>query len=127
VLCLPTVYRESKGLSVLEAWANGVPAVLPRHGAFPEMVAATGGGLLHEPLDPGDVAKKLAVLLRDKTQNDQMGQAARRSVSEKFHAPAMAEQTRRLYAELMAATRTENAPREIGAHENCPPGERVIG
>ena len=40
------VCRESKGLAVLEAWANGVPAVLPDHGAFPEMVADTGGGLL---------------------------------------------------------------------------------
>ena len=46
LFCLPTVYRESKGLSVLEAWANAVPAVLPAHGAFPEMVADTGGGLL---------------------------------------------------------------------------------
>ena len=27
LFCLPTVYRESKGLSVFEAWANGVPAV----------------------------------------------------------------------------------------------------
>ena len=46
VLAAPAVYPESKGLSVLEAWANGVPAVLPAHGAFPEMVADTGGGLL---------------------------------------------------------------------------------
>ena len=52
LFCLPTVYRESKGLSVFEAWANGVPAVLPAHGAFPEMVADTGGGLLCEPGDP---------------------------------------------------------------------------
>ena len=46
VFCLPTVYREPKGLPVLEAWANGLPVVLPAHGAFPELVASTGGGLL---------------------------------------------------------------------------------
>ena len=39
--------RESKGLAVLEAWANGVPAVLPAHGAFSELMADTGGGLLY--------------------------------------------------------------------------------
>ena len=39
VLCLPSMIRESKGLPVLEAWASGVPAVLPDHGAFSEMVA----------------------------------------------------------------------------------------
>ncbi len=49
VMSVPTIYRESKGLSILEAWANAVPVVLPSHGAFPEMVADTGGGLLFEP------------------------------------------------------------------------------
>ncbi|MGE3316706.1 MAG: glycosyltransferase family 4 protein, partial [Planctomycetaceae bacterium] len=36
VLSVPTVYREPKGIYVLEALANGVPVVQPRHGAFPE-------------------------------------------------------------------------------------------
>ena len=44
VLCLPSMIRESKGLPVLEAWASGVPAVLPDHGAFSEMIADTGAG-----------------------------------------------------------------------------------
>ena len=52
VLCLPSLIRESKGLPVLEAWAGGVPAVLPDHGAFSEMVADTGGGLLYDPQRP---------------------------------------------------------------------------
>ena len=37
VLSVPTTYREPKGLYVLEAMANGVPVVQPRHGAFPEI------------------------------------------------------------------------------------------
>ena len=49
VFSVPTAYREPKGLYVLEAWANGLPVVLPRHGAFPELVTSTGGGLLVEP------------------------------------------------------------------------------
>ena len=59
LFCLPTVYRESKGLSVIEAWANAVPAVLPRHGAFPEMVEDTGGGVMCEPNDPAALAAAL--------------------------------------------------------------------
>ena len=36
VLSVPTTYREPKGLYVLEALANGVPVVQPRHGSFDE-------------------------------------------------------------------------------------------
>src|SRR5262249_28088359 len=46
VLSVPTTYREPKGLYVLEALANGVPVVQPRRGSFPELLEATGGGLL---------------------------------------------------------------------------------
>ena len=52
VLSVPTTYREPKGLYVLEALANGVPVVQPRHGSFPELIEATGGGLLVNPDDP---------------------------------------------------------------------------
>src|SRR6185503_12593774 len=65
VLSVPTTYREPKGLYVLEALANGVPVVQPRHGAFPEMLAATGGGVLVNPDDPVDLARGLSELIMD--------------------------------------------------------------
>ena len=64
VFCLPSIARESKALAVLEAWANGVPAVLPAHGAFPEMVADTGGGLLFEPGNPAALAAALRQMIQ---------------------------------------------------------------
>ena len=51
VFSVPTAYIEPKGLFLLEAMACGVPVVQPRHGAFPEMIAKTSGGLM---VDPGD-------------------------------------------------------------------------
>ncbi len=51
VLSVPTEYHEPKGIFVLEAWAAGLPVVQPAHGAFPEMLTATGGGLLVKPND----------------------------------------------------------------------------
>ena len=33
----------------VEALAAGVPVVAPRHGAFPELIQVTGGGILAEP------------------------------------------------------------------------------
>ncbi len=63
VLSVPTTYQEPKGLFVLEALAAGVPVVMPDHGAFPEVLAETGGGLLHRPEDPPHLAERLRELL----------------------------------------------------------------
>jgi glycosyltransferase involved in cell wall biosynthesis len=45
-LCVPSEYREPKGIYVLEAALVGVPALLPDHGAFPERVSSLGAGRL---------------------------------------------------------------------------------
>jgi glycosyltransferase involved in cell wall biosynthesis len=97
VLSTPTVYRESKGLPALEAMANAVPVVMPDHGSYPEMIADTGGGLLHRPHDPADLAEKLAELLRGPVRAAQLGLAGQRAVGERFHAAEMARQTLDLY------------------------------
>jgi len=65
VLSVPTEYREPKGLYILEALANGVPVVQPRHGAFPEMIATTGGGLLVEPCDANALATSLEEMMKN--------------------------------------------------------------
>lgn len=65
VLSVPTEYREPKGLPVLEAWANGLPVVQPAHGAFPELIESTGGGLLFAPADTTDLARQLRRLAED--------------------------------------------------------------
>jgi glycosyltransferase involved in cell wall biosynthesis len=101
LMALPTVYRESKGLSVLEAWANAVPVVLPDHGAFPEMVQNTGGGLLHEALNSEDLADKLAKVLTEPDLAQKLGRAGRKAVHSRYHSAAMAEQTRALYRSIM--------------------------
>jgi len=101
VFSTPTVYQESKGLPLLEAWANGLPAVVPKHGTYPELIADTGGGLLCEPNDSRDLAAKLAELLHDRPRAQALGLAGHRAVQERYHAPAMAEQTRLLYGQLL--------------------------
>lgn len=65
---VPTEYEEPKGLFVLESLASQVPVVQPNHGAFPEMLASTGGGLLCEPRNPVSLAKNLYQLAIDQQQ-----------------------------------------------------------
>lgn len=106
VLSVPTVYADPKGIFVLEALASGVPVVQPAHGAFPEILAATGGGLLHEPGDPEDLAEKLASLIEDPRLRIGLGERGRASVRELFTARRMAEATVDVYGRVLATGRT---------------------
>ena len=100
VLCLPSVIRESKGLPVLEAWASGVPAVLPDHGAFSEMVADTGGGLLYDPQRPEALAEALGRMLRDEAFAAECGRLARRAVHERYTSQRESREMLALYERL---------------------------
>ena len=93
VLCVPTVYREPKGLYILEAWANGVPAVLPAHGCFTELVESTGGGLLVAPDSIDELADGLRLVLTDHTFRANAGQAGEAAVRARFSADVMARST----------------------------------
>lgn len=97
VMSVPTVYRESKGLPVLEAWANAVPVVVPEHGAFPEMVADTGGGLLFEPGNVADLAAGVKRLITDHALASECGRRAQQAVHLRYHAARMAEEMIELY------------------------------
>lgn len=93
VFSVPAPYREPKGISILEALAAGVPVVQPEHGAYPEWVNATEGGILHRPHDSADLAEKLASLLRDAKLRKQLGQQGRQGIFEKFSSEKMASAT----------------------------------
>lgn len=97
VLSVPTTYREPKGLYVLEALANGVPVVQPRHGSFPELIAATGGGVLVEPGDADELARTLRDLALDRPRAWALGDQGRRVVQDRFTAAKMAEATLATY------------------------------
>ena len=51
---VPSRYPEAFGLYVIEALAAGTPVVLPKSGAFPEIVEDTGGGIIYEENNPSD-------------------------------------------------------------------------
>ena len=90
VLSVPATYGESFGLYLLEAMATGVPVVQPRHGAFPELLEATGGGVLCAPDDPISLADELETLLLDDSRSQQLATNGRRAVMERFTAERMA-------------------------------------
>ena len=100
VFCLPGMFRQSKGLPVLEAWAGGVPAVLPDHGAFSEMIADTHGGLLYDPQRPEALAEALSRMLCDEALAAQCGRLAQRAVHERYTADRESREVLALYERL---------------------------
>ena len=102
VLSVPTTYREPKGLFLFEAMASGVPVVQPRHGAFPEIIERTGGGLLVDPDDPQALADGLAALHSDPALAEALGKAGASAVRTHYSVQHMAEQVEAVYRESPA-------------------------
>ncbi len=97
VLSVPTTYKESKGLFILEALANGVPVVQPGHGAFPELIAATGGGILVEAESPDAIAEGICQLMSDSDYREKLGQQGKDAVHREFSDDVMAKATLAVY------------------------------
>ena len=84
VFSVPARFPEAFGLYVLEALAAGVPAVLPRKGAFPEILEATGGGLLYEENQPSALADALEDLLSRPDEARSIGLHGHEIVTKRF-------------------------------------------
>ena len=89
VFCTPALYGEAFGLYVIEALAAGVPVVQPRHAAFPELIEATGGGVIAEPKARA-LADAVEALLLNPERARALGEAGRQAVREKFNMDRMA-------------------------------------
>jgi glycosyltransferase involved in cell wall biosynthesis len=84
LLSVPVLHGEAFGLYQLEALASGIPLVQPALGAFPEIIQATGGGVVYEPNTPGALAAKWEELLSNPTMLNKMSRQGRQAISEKF-------------------------------------------
>jgi len=100
VLCVPALYSEAFGLYVVEALASGVPVVQPRAASFPELIEATGGGVLYEPGDVKALADAVEGLLADPENLRALGEAGRKAVWKDFSAERMAENIVRVCQEF---------------------------
>lgn len=105
VFSVPTVYREAKGLYILEALSQGVPVVQPGHGSFPELIEATGGGILFEPHSATALADALERLMDDPAKRSSLGNAGRAAVRAAFTDDIMAENVWEVFERV--ATRGE--------------------
>jgi glycosyltransferase involved in cell wall biosynthesis len=101
IFSVPALYGEAFGLYLIEAQAAGVPVVQPRTASFPELIEATGGGVLYEPGDVKALADSIENLLRQPETLHALSSAGRKAVFERFSAGHMARQFAEVYQALL--------------------------
>ena len=102
VMSVPAMYGEAFGLYLLEAWAAGVPVVQPPAAAFPELIEATGGGVVAKSATPESLAESIEDVLLNESKRTQLGRSARSSMEERFTAETMARSMTEAFARALA-------------------------
>ncbi|HYP26498.1 MAG TPA: glycosyltransferase [Blastocatellia bacterium] len=104
VLSVPAVYKEPKGIFLLEAMSNGVPVVQPRKGAFPEMLERTGGGILVEAENIQSLAEGIMQIGRNPLLGESLGRTGAEGVRRHYSAGRMAERALEVYSSILHGT-----------------------
>jgi glycosyltransferase involved in cell wall biosynthesis len=105
VLSVPSGYHEPKGLYLLEAMACGVPVVQPAHGAFPELIARTAGGVLATSESGADIADAMEGLWRNPARAVELGRQGAVGVRAHYTVGHMAEGMLAAYEDARARSR----------------------
>jgi glycosyltransferase involved in cell wall biosynthesis len=103
LLSVPSTYDEPKGIFLLEAMASGVPVVQPRRGAFPEILAQMGGGVLVEPDDPASLADAIYRLWKAPEERAELGRRGAQGVRLYGSVSQMAGRALEAYRKIVAA------------------------
>ncbi len=76
--------KETRGLTILEAFAAGIPVLAPRAGGVVENIQDGINGYLYQPGDEDDFIEKLKLLVEDSTLRHHMGIKGRESIKEQY-------------------------------------------
>lgn len=101
-LVLPSVCYEGFPRTLVEAFACGTPVIASRHGSMAELVKDGETGLLFEPGDAADLAKRLRWADAHPLEMREMGRAARRVYERRYTPDTNAEQLLGIYRRAMA-------------------------
>ncbi|MCF6097222.1 glycosyltransferase [Thermovorax subterraneus] len=100
VILMPSL-SEGLPLALLESMALGKPVVASEVGGIPEIIKDGVNGVLVPPEDAGALAERIIGLLMSNEMREKLGENARQTVLSKFTAKIMAENTMRIYDELL--------------------------
>lgn len=103
VFVLPSVSRlEAFGIVALEAMATGKPVVVADIPGVREVIEDGREGILADPMNPQDLARKIERLLADPDLRAEMGRRGREKVLAMFTTETVTDQVLRVYQDVLA-------------------------
>jgi glycosyltransferase involved in cell wall biosynthesis len=97
---IPSLF-ENFPYTCLEAMSCGCPVIASRVGGLPEMIEEGISGLLFQPDDGEELAKKILLLLADPVRAENMGDEAARRVRQYYSQEVIIPQVINVYRELV--------------------------
>lgn len=96
IFALPSLH-EGIPMVLLEALALKLPVIASRVGGIPEVVSHDKSGILVSPASPEQLASGISELIQDPERAEQLGNAGRYLMEQKFPASLMANRTAAMY------------------------------
>ena len=93
---------EPLGSSLLAAMAHSLPVVAIASGGVPEIIENGRNGILADAPDPAKLARAICELLRHPEMDARLGASARETISKRFTAELLAENTLREYEKVLS-------------------------
>jgi glycosyltransferase involved in cell wall biosynthesis len=107
VISVPVRNGEAFGIYIAESLASGIPVVQPALGAFPEVLAATGGGIIYGENNPEALSSALKQLLDDPVGLMHLSVEARKGAEQHLSINELAKELIKVYTGVISLkTRT---------------------
>jgi glycosyltransferase involved in cell wall biosynthesis len=100
IMLVPSLWKEPFGLVIAEAMARGLPVISSNVGGPAEIITDGVNGILTEPGDEQAMMQAILQLIENPERREQLGQAAREVVRERF---TIEQNAKRVEAHLLKA------------------------
>lgn len=101
-MVIPSICYENFPMTIIEAYACGKPVIASRLGAMAELVEDGKTGLLFEPGNPSDLAKKIKWMVENEDDCIEMGRNARKVFEAKYTAEKNFEILMKIYEKVLS-------------------------
>jgi glycosyltransferase involved in cell wall biosynthesis len=102
IISVPVRNGEAFGIYIAESLASGIPVVQPALGAFPEVLATTGGGIIYGENNPQALSLALKQLLDDPVRLMHLSEEARKGAEQHLSIYELAKELVEVYTGVMS-------------------------